>query len=100
MGLALFKAITEGRGGMALATVIEVKGSAPRHPGTKMLAGTGAPLGTVGGGRGEALALEACRRCPVCCPSWMVWRTTRPRPNPMARSTGSSFPMSGSPMRL
>jgi xanthine dehydrogenase accessory factor len=48
---------------MALATVIEVKGSAPRHPGAKMLAGGAAgPLGTVGGGRGEAMALEACRR--------------------------------------
>jgi len=40
-----------------------VKGSAPRHPGAKMLAGgPGGPMGTVGGGRGEALALEACRR--------------------------------------
>jgi xanthine dehydrogenase accessory factor len=63
MGPALIKAITEGRGGMALATVLEVKGSAPRHPGTKMLAGSGSQLGTVGGGRGEAMALEACRRC-------------------------------------
>ena len=62
MGLELIKAITEGGPGMALATIIAVKGSAPRHPGSKMLVGAAAgPLGTVGGGRGEARALEACR---------------------------------------
>ena len=63
MGPDLVKAISEGHEGMALATIIEVKGSSPRHPGTKMLVGAkGVPLGTVGGGRGEARALEACRR--------------------------------------
>jgi xanthine dehydrogenase accessory factor len=63
MGPDLVKAISEGHEGMALATIIEVKGSSPRHPGTKMLVGaqTG-PVGTVGGGKGEARALEACRR--------------------------------------
>lgn len=49
---------------LALATVVSVKGSAPRHPGTKLLARGAADFsGTVGGGRGEALALkEAGRR--------------------------------------
>jgi len=62
MELALVRAITEGREDLALATIIEVKGSSPRHPGTKMLVGAKAgPVGTVGGGRGEARALEACR---------------------------------------
>jgi len=62
--MELIKAIAEGVEAIALATIIQVKGSAPRHPGTKMLVGarTGT-LGTVGGGRGEARALEACSRC-------------------------------------
>ena len=63
MGLEHVKAISEGCAGMALATVVAVKGSAPRHPGSWMLVGAGSgPLGTVGGGRGEARALEACRQ--------------------------------------
>jgi len=61
MDLELLKAICDGREPMALATILEVKGSSPRHPGTKMLVGKGVMLGTVGGGRGEAGALEACR---------------------------------------
>ena len=61
MDMELLKAITEGREPMALATIIEVKGSSPRHPGTKMLVAKAGTLGTVGGGRGEARALEACR---------------------------------------
>ncbi len=64
------KAIAEARAGeLALATVIEVQGSAPRHAGSKMLVRAGAArqpfLGTVGGGKGEARviaeALEAIR---------------------------------------
>jgi len=61
MDMDLLKAITEGREPVALATIIEVKGSSPRHPGTKMLVAKAGALGTVGGGRGEARALEACR---------------------------------------
>ena len=61
MDMELVKAITEGRDAVALATIIEVKGSSPRHAGTKMLVAKAGALGTVGGGRGEALALEACR---------------------------------------
>jgi xanthine dehydrogenase accessory factor len=58
----LLEAITEGAEPMALATIIQVKGSSPRHPGTRMLVGarTGR-RGTVGGGAGEARALAACR---------------------------------------
>jgi xanthine dehydrogenase accessory factor len=42
--------------------VIQVKGSAPRHVGSKMLAGPeGLLAGSVGGGLGEATALAACR---------------------------------------
>ena len=63
MALELFEAIAQGGDGMALATIMQVQGSSPRHPGAKMLVRTGAAaLGTVGGGRGEARALEACRR--------------------------------------
>ncbi|HWQ10599.1 MAG TPA: XdhC family protein, partial [Holophaga sp.] len=48
---------------MALATIIQVQGSSPRHPGTRMLVGVLAGRqGTVGGGRGEALAEQACLR--------------------------------------
>lgn len=39
---------------MALVTIIETRGSAPRHTGSKMLVGSAGILeGTVGGGRGE-----------------------------------------------
>lgn len=63
MALELIKAISESGGGLALATIVQVQGSSPRHPGAKMLVGgPDGQLGTVGGGRGEALALEACRR--------------------------------------
>jgi xanthine dehydrogenase accessory factor len=63
MALELIKAVSEGGEGLALATIVQVQGSSPRHPGAKMLVGVPAgQLGTVGGGRGEALALEACRR--------------------------------------
>jgi xanthine dehydrogenase accessory factor len=52
---------------LALATILAVKGSSPRHPGSKMLAGLRGGravnlAGTVGGGMGESLALEACGR--------------------------------------
>ncbi len=45
-----------------LCTVLQVKGSAPRHAGSMLLAGPGGLLaGSVGGGRGEAMVLAACR---------------------------------------
>lgn len=63
MDLDIFKAIVERRERLVLATSIDVKGSSPRHPGAKMLLdGSGTRLGTIGGGRGEASGLEACRR--------------------------------------
>ena len=44
----------------ALVTVVDVKGSAPRHPGAKMLVyGSGRILGTTGGGKGESMAIAA-----------------------------------------
>ena len=44
---------------MVLITILDVKGSAPRHAGSKMLLSEkGVIGGTVGGGRGEALAIE------------------------------------------
>ncbi len=63
MDLDIFKAIVERQERLVLATSIDVKGSSPRHPGAKMLLDeAGARLGTIGGGRGEASGLEACRR--------------------------------------
>jgi xanthine dehydrogenase accessory factor len=45
---------------VALATVIQVQGSVPRHPGSKMLIrADGSIVGTVGGGRMESLVMEA-----------------------------------------
>lgn len=45
---------------LALVTVLATKGSAPRHPGSKMLvAAEDDFLGTIGGGKGELLALKA-----------------------------------------
>ena len=64
MSYEIVREIARSRGGLSLVTVIDVRGSVPRHPGTKMLVGrTGALLGTVGGGKGEALAIEAGRDC-------------------------------------
>lgn len=67
---AVYRAILDlrARGGEGvLVTVVEREGSAPAEPGTKMLVGPGGHLvGTVGGGRLEALAVaraqEALRR--------------------------------------
>jgi xanthine dehydrogenase accessory factor len=44
----------------ALVTIVDVKGSSPRHPGSSMLVrASGAIEGTIGGGKGEARAIEA-----------------------------------------
>ena len=59
MSYELFSELARSRGDTALVTVIDVQGSVPRHPGSKMLVrSTGAILGTVGGGKGEAAAIE------------------------------------------
>jgi len=59
----IFKTIAENREALVLATIIAVKGSSPRHPGTAMLLGAeSGRIGTIGGGKGELAALEACRR--------------------------------------
>lgn len=47
---------------VALATVVRVKGSTPRHAGSKMLIGDdGGLVGTIGGGCGEAEVLLAAK---------------------------------------
>ena len=59
MSYEIFTALARSQGDTALVTVINVQGSVPRHPGSKMLVrSTGAILGTVGGGKGEASAIE------------------------------------------
>ena len=63
MNLELLEAIQAHPTATVLCTVLAVKGSAPRHAGARMLAGPeGRLLGSVGGGRGEAMVLEACAR--------------------------------------
>jgi xanthine dehydrogenase accessory factor len=63
MDLDILRTIVERPERCVLATSVDVKGSSPRHPGAKMLLGeTGCLLGTIGGGKGEACGLEACRR--------------------------------------
>ena len=58
---ALINASEAGRR-VALATVVQVKGSTPRDTGSKMLiAEDGSQAGTIGGGCGEAEVLEAAR---------------------------------------
>jgi xanthine dehydrogenase accessory factor len=60
----IMKAVSEGGGESALVTVIDVRGSAPRHAGSKMLVrGASVSLGTVGGGKGEARAIAMAREC-------------------------------------
>ena len=47
---------------VAVATVVDVKGSAPREVGAKMIVrSTGQPVGTIGGGYGEAKVIRAAR---------------------------------------
>jgi xanthine/CO dehydrogenase XdhC/CoxF family maturation factor len=57
--VALLAAAEEGRR-VALATVVDVRGSTPRDVGSKMVIdGGGAQVGTIGGGCGEAEVLVA-----------------------------------------
>lgn len=59
--LQILQAIAADPTERVLCTVMRVKGSAPRHAGAKMLVGrAGRLLGSIGGGRGEALVLAAC----------------------------------------
>lgn len=62
MSLPLLETLLAARRPVALCTVMQVKGSAPRHAGSWMLAdATGLVAGSVGGGNGEAKVLAACR---------------------------------------
>ncbi len=62
-GDVVFRALLDaGRSGrpVALATVVDTRGSVPRHPGSRMLVDpAGALVGTIGGGCGEAEVIEA-----------------------------------------
>jgi xanthine dehydrogenase accessory factor len=60
----LLQAIAAAKAPLALATILDVRGSAPRHAGSKMLVSPdGDSTGSVGGGHPEARALAACREC-------------------------------------
>ncbi len=64
MSYEIIKAIATSREDLALVTVIDVRGSVPRHPGSKMLVQGGKVFaGTVGGGKGEARAIALAREC-------------------------------------
>ena len=77
MSFEIIRTIAEGGDDLALVTVIDVQGSAPRHPGSKMVvrrtpggaAADGDPAlpivaaGTVGGGKGEARAIAEAGEC-------------------------------------
>lgn len=59
---ALLEQIEAGKR-VALATVVSTRGSVPRHAGSKMIIdpSSGALIGTIGGGCGEADVIEAAR---------------------------------------
>jgi xanthine dehydrogenase accessory factor len=64
--LQALAALLENGGRGALATVVRAAGSTPQRVGARMLLdGTGRTWGTVGGGRIEAMVLEALRDCLV-----------------------------------
>ena len=55
MSYEIIQAVCDGREELALVTVIDVRGSVPRHAGSKMLVRReGVHRGTVGGGKGGA----------------------------------------------
>ncbi|MGA2611940.1 MAG: XdhC family protein [Spirochaetia bacterium] len=64
MSYEIIKAIASAHEELALVTVIDARGSVPRHPGSKMLVrGASVFLGTVGGGKGEARAIAMAKEC-------------------------------------
>ncbi len=64
MGYDIVKAVAASGGGCALITVVSVKGSVPRHVGSKMaVMRDGSTAGTVGGGILEARAVESAAAC-------------------------------------
>ncbi len=64
MSVDVIRAAAESGGEIALVTVIAAKGSVPRHAGSKMVVRrTGENVGTVGGGKAEAMAIEAALLC-------------------------------------
>ncbi len=63
MSMEVLQGAAEGSAEVGIVTVIAAQGSVPRHPGSRMLVRrTGQIVGTVGGGRGEAMAIEAALR--------------------------------------
>ena len=65
MNQQIIGTIASTEGALVLCTVMQVKGSAPRHAGSMMLSGPeGLLAGSVGGGRGEA-ELAAAYGCPL-----------------------------------
>ncbi len=64
MSYEIVQAIAGTRDELALVTVMDARGSVPRHPGSKMLVRDGSVyLGTVGGGKGEARAIVKAQEC-------------------------------------
>lgn len=60
----LVNQLTSQEGRIALVVVIEAKGSAPRHPGSRMLVmPDGKTIGTIGGGAIEAQAIRQAVSC-------------------------------------
>src|SRR5512145_2227687 len=60
----LIARLSAGRGRASLVIVVDVKGSSPRHPGSKMLVyPDGRTVGTVGGGIVEAKAKDEALAC-------------------------------------
>ena len=60
----ILEVIATSKAPVALATIVDVRGSVPRHAGSKMLVTPdGNSIGSVGGGHSEARALAACREC-------------------------------------
>jgi xanthine dehydrogenase accessory factor len=64
MSVEVIRAAAESADGVVLVTVIGTQGSVPRHAGSKMLVRRDRQIvGTVGGGKGEGMAVEAAARC-------------------------------------
>jgi xanthine dehydrogenase accessory factor len=96
----IYEAIAEAvrrREAVALATIVQTRGSTPRQVGSKMLIRSdGTSMGTIGGGALEAAIIKAAQEAlaegkVASRPLWFARRQTRGRPRRLWRGLGCLY---------